>query len=190
MFFLKNECNSEFTRILFNSWNPFLINCNTKGHSHLQISTWLLQSQSTCWPLPCLWWHMVAPISSQVFCASSFQTWKYRGRGGGEAANVLRALEKPIRQKSDTAEGTCFAVTTDFCSRNQRIPVPKGWCRKGWEWEDREAAKTSRNSSLGKSRTYCYQTAACPVPATGGHTTFHHSRAPLCIWHQELTLEP
>lgn len=114
------------------------------------------------------WWHMMAPISSQVFSPSSFQTWRYKWGGGGEAANVLRALEKPIKTEIRLCRGHMFCCDHRLLWQESEETSAKGIVQ---ERTGVSRQRQARNPSLGKSRACCYQPAACPAPGPGGHTT-------------------
>lgn len=172
--------------LFFNSWNPFLINCNIKGHSHVQISTWLLQSQSTGWPLPCLWWHIWHLHPVKYFG----QAVSRPGDADEEVQGRQQMFWEPIKTEIRHCRGHILCPDHRLLCQEPEEISAKGMVQERRRVSEQRLRRQGRNSTLGKSRTCCYQTAACPAPGPGGHRSFYHSWATLCIWHQELTLEP
>lgn len=170
-----------------NSWNPFLTNCNTKGHSLLQLSTWLLhlRADAEFTPLSVVT-HGGTYIQSSVLCKKSsnlaIQMRRWRG-----SSKCFENLGKTNQDRNRTLQKTHILLWPQTFVAGTR----GNQCQRDGVGKDRSKLterlqRQGRNSTLEKSRTYWYQTAACPLPGPGGHTTLYHNRATLCSWHQEF----
>lgn len=171
----------------FNSWNPFLPVLQYKGtfpladfHLAFTVSEHRLSLVT----------HGGTYTQWSILCRqfSDLEIEMRRWRGGSKCFESLGKANQDRNWTLQRAHAVLWPQPF--------VPGTRGkHCQRDGAGKDSSEGperlqRQARNSTLGKSRTFCYQAAACPVPGPGGHTTFHHSRATLCIWHQELTLEP
>lgn len=170
----------------FNIWNPFLTNCNIKGPSHLDFTVLEHRLTTPLSVVTCGGTYIQSSILCRQF--SDLEIRMRRWRRGSKCFEGLGNANQDRNQTLQRAHTVLWPQTF--------VPGTRGnQCQRDGAGKDgskgtERLRRQARNSTLGKSRTYCYQPAACPAPGARGHTPLYHSRATLCIWHQELTLEP
>lgn len=145
----------------FNSWNPFLPVLQYKRDiptCRFPLGLYSLRAQAVSGDT---WWHLY-PV--KYFVQAVFRPGDRDEEVEGRQQMFWEPWKSQSRQKLDTAEGTCCAVTTAFCARNQRKALPKGWCRKGQQWGAREAAKTSKEFHPREEQDLLLSGCSLPCP--------------------------